>query len=562
MGTQNQFAAPKGPADDASSARVYSGVAPLHAVESSPTARPAAGTILRQAISFPILLAGLLVAGVFVGTRLNLGDPDTWWHIRVGQKILAEWQWPTTDPFSFTVSGNDWMAYEWLGEVLMGFSTRWGRLVGPTIMLIVVTASFMLLLYYYSYLRSGNVKAAFVASALVLPMAEGFFALRPQLIGYNFLLITLICLEHYRRGRRRVVWGLPVLFLVWVNTHGTFIFGLLVLGLFWVSGWVEFSKGGLFAERWTSSQRRQLATVMLLCLLVLPLTPYGTRLAAYPLVMSLSQPVNVANIQEWQPVGFDMFMGKVFLSLLLVFFLNQVIFPLKYRLDEAALLVFAAYAACVHLRFICLFLLVFTPLLAAELARWIPPYQVAKDQFVLNAALLGMIAVGLVVFFPSDRKLERSAEKRYPVKAVEYVRSHPIRGPMLNEYGWGGYMIWALSPQHKVFIDGRADIYEYAGVLTDYLHIVRVEPHTLALLRAYGIESCLIPRKAPLGTLLGALPDWEQVYADDVSVLFVRKQKPQAGGAGANNAPPAQAKPMIRSNGSHLPAAQTQGTSS
>jgi hypothetical protein len=527
MATQNQLTAPKGPADDASSAQVHPGVAGLQPVESSPTARLAKGAILRKAVSFPVLLAGLLVAGVFACTRLNLWDPDTWWHIRVGQKILAEWKWPTTDPFSFTVSGNDWMAYEWLGEVLMGFSTRWGWLVGPTIMLIVLSASFMLLLYYYAYLRSGNVKAAFVASALVLPVAQAFFSLRPQLIGYNFLLITLICLEHYRRGRRRVVWALPVLFLVWVNTHGTFIFGLLVLGLFWVSGWAEFRKGGLAAERWTLSQRRQLATVMLLCLLVLPLTPYGTRQATYPLVMSFSQPVNVANIQEWQPIGFNSFMGKLFLSLLLVFFLAQVISPLKYRLDEVALLLFASYAACVHLRFACLFLLVFTPLLAAQLARWVPPYQVAKDQFVLNAALLAMIAVGLVVFFPSDRKLERLAEKRFPLKAVEYLRSHPVRGPMLNEYLFGGYMIWALSPKHKVFIDGRADIYEYAGVLTDYLSIVRLEPRTLALLRTYGIESCLIQRKAPLATLLAALPDWEQVYADDVSVLFVRRGQAQ-----------------------------------
>ncbi len=488
-------------------------------------------TVLRKAFSFPVFLTGLMIAGVFSVTRLNLWDPDTWWHIRVGQKILAEWKWPTTDPFSFTVSGNEWMAYEWLGEVFMGFSTRWGWLVGPTVMLIAFSASFMLLLYYYTYLRSGDVKAAFVACALVLPLAQAFFALRPQLLGYNFFLLTLICLEHYRRGRRRLVWLLPILFLVWVNTHGTFILGLLALGLFWAGGWVEFRKGGLFAEGWTPSQRRQLALVLLLCLLVLPLTPYGTRLAAYPVLMSISQPLNIANIQEWQPIAFSLFLGKLFLSLLLAFFLLQVISPLKYRLEEAALLLFAAYAACVHLRFICLFVLVFTPLLATSLARWIPAYDVAKDRFVLNAALLAMIAVGLVAFFPSDRQLKKLAEERFPLKAVAYLRSHPVRGPMLNEYGWGGYMIWALSPQHKVFIDGRADIYEYAGVLSDYLDIVRLEPRTLPLLRTYGIQSCLISRKAPLATLLAALPDWEQVYADDVSVLFVRKQTPQAGSA-------------------------------
>ena len=535
MATQNQFTAPHGPAGDASSVGVHPGVARLPSVESSQTARVGMHAILRRAFSFPVLLAGLLVAGVFAGTRLNLWDPDTWWHIRVGQKILAEWKWPTADPFSFTVSGNDWMAYEWLGEVLMGFSTRWGWLVGPTVLLIALSASFMLLLYYYASLRSRNVKAAFVACALVLPVAKSFFALRPQLMGYLCLLVTLIWLEHYRRGRRKPLWLLPILFLLWVNTHGTFVFGLLVLGLYWAGGLVGFRKGGLVAERWTTSERRQLAWVMLLCVLVLPLTPYGTRLAAYPLLMSTSQPVNVANIQEWQPITFSLFMGKLFLSLLLAFFLLQVISPLKYRLEETALLLFAVYAACVHLRFICLFLLVFVPLLATLLARWFPAYQVAKDRFVLNAALLAMVAVGLVAFFPSDREQQRLAGEHFPLKAVEYLRSHPVRGPMLNEYGWGGYLIWALSPQHKVFIDGRADIYEYAGVFQDYLSIIRLDPPTLRLLRKYGIESCLIQRKAPLATLLAALPDWEQVYADDVSVLFVRKQTPQAGSAAGSD---------------------------
>ncbi len=508
---------------------------------------------LRKAFSFPVFLAGLLVAGAFATARLDLWDPDTWWHIRVGQKILAEGKWPTTDPFSFTVSGNDWMAYEWLGEALMGLSTRWGWLVGPTLLLVGLSASLMLLLYYYAYLRSGNVKAAFVACGAVLPLAKAFFSLRPQLLGYNFLLITLICLERYRQGRRRPVWLLPILFLLWVNTHGTFAIGLLALGLYWASGLVEFRKDGLVAERWTPSQRRQLALVMLLCLLVLPLTPYGTRLAAYPLVMSISQPINVANIQEWQPLAFNLFLGKWFLGLLLVFFLAQVISPLKYRLEEAALLLFAVYAACVHLRFVFLFLLVFTPLLATLLARsrWFPAYQVAKDRFVLNAALLAMIAVGIVAFFPSDRELQPLAEERYPLKAVEYLRSHPVSGPMLNEYGWGGYLIWALSPEHKVFIDGRADIYEYAGVLSDYLSIVRLEPRALALLRTYGIESCLIERKAPLGTLLAVLPDWEQVYADDVSVLFVHKKKPQAGGATGSDAP-RDARPVAPSSGASV----------
>ncbi len=496
--------------------------------------------IVLKALSFPIFLGVLLVAGVFVGRRLNLqqvsplqrgGPPelfyegDTWWHITVGEHILAKGTWPTSDPYSFTVRGNDWIAYEWLGEVVMALAARLGGLAALMLLLLVLSGTLLLLIYYYAYLRSGNVKASFVACALLLPLAAMSFTLRPQLLAYLFLLITLICLERFRQGQRKALWILPGLFLLWVNTHGTFTLGLLVMGVYWASGLVGFRWGGLVAERWTAEQRRHLAVVFLLCVLTLTLTPYGTRLAAYPLQMALFQPDVVAKISEWQPLGFDQLYGKVFLGLLLLYLLAQVLLRLTYRLEEIALLLFAVYAACVHARFVLLFVPVFTPLLAALLARWIPGYEPAKDHYVLNAALMVLVGAGLVKFFPSNPGLEQVVAQMYPRGAVEYLRQHPVHGPLLNEYGWGGYLIWSRSPEHKVFIDGRADIYEYAGVLSDYLCITRVNPDTLFLLRNYGIEACLIQREAPLGTLLEALPDWERVYGDDLSTLFVYKRR-------------------------------------
>ena len=84
-------------------------------------------------------------------------------------------------------------------------------------------------------------------------------------------------------------------------------------------------------------------------------------------------------------------------------------------------------------------------------------------------------------------------------------------------------MIWQLDGQNKVFIDGRADIYERVGVLADYLSISRLGLAAPFLLNAYGIQSCLIDHDEALRTLLEASPGWQRVYSDKVSVLFVRK---------------------------------------
>ncbi len=482
-----------------------------------------AGLILRKVFSFPALLGALLVAGGFASARSSLADPDTWWHLKVGEQILRTHAWPTADPYSFTVSGTPWIAYEWLGEVIMASAARLGGLRAPAALLVALVGTLLVLLYYYAALRSGKSKAALVACALILPAAGAFYTLRPQLLGYIFLLFTLICLEHFRRGRLWALWVLPPLFLVWVNTHGTFVFGLMVLGLAWACGQVGFSKGGLVAERWAPAQSRRLVVIILLCVLVLPLTPYGTRLAAYPLEMSLSQPINIANIQEWQPLGFNLFLGKMFLGLLLLFFLVYAVQQPRFRVDDVALLLFGVFAACVHLRFTLIFLLFFTPLLAVLLARWIPAYEPTKDRFGLNAVLLALIVGGLVFFFPSNDEVRKMVAKKYPQQAVEYLRAHPVAGPMLNEYGWGGYLIWTFGPERKVFIDGRADIYEHGGVLPDYLKIVRLEPDAFALLHKYRIEACLIERKAPLATVLAALPGWQAAYADETAVLYVHK---------------------------------------
>jgi hypothetical protein len=130
----------------------------------------------------------------------------------------------------------------------------------------------------------------------------------------------------------------------------------------------------------------------------------------------------------------------------------------------------------------------------------------------------------MVGYFPAPEKLEAAVAKRFPRDAVAYLRENPVAGPMLNEYAYGGYLIWARRPNPEVFVDGRVDFYEYTGIFGDYLSITRVEPKTLLLLDKYNVQSCLVGREAPLATFLSALPDWEQVYADELSVVFLRKQ--------------------------------------
>lgn len=477
--------------------------------------------LLRRAVSFPAMLGMLLVGAVFIAGSTFSVDPDLWWHIRVGQEIVSMHHWPTTDPYSFTVAGQPWVAYEWLGEVLLGGIARIAGLQGLMALLIVLASAVILVLYGYTTLRSGNSKAGFVTCAVLYALTTPFFSMRPQMLGYLFLILTLIALERFRQGKPRFLWFLPLIFLLWVNTHGSFIIGLGTIFVYWLAGLKKFELGGIEAHEWTAAQRTRLELIFLLCLGVLPITPYGTRLAIYPFDMALSQPVNVANVLEWQPMPFNLLGGKIFLALLLGFFVAQVAFRLTWRAEELALFLFGTMMACLHLRFLILFVPFFAPLLVTIFARWVPRYDRKKDIFVLNAVLMALVIAGIVHYFPSSAQMHKLVAKTYPTDAVEYIRRHPVPGPMFNTYGFGGYLVWAL-PEQKVFIDGRGDVFERGGVFSDYLHIANLKPGALAVLDNYHVQFCLLERDEALTSVLSASPEWKRIYSDSVSALYVR----------------------------------------
>jgi len=218
-----------------------------------------------------------------------------------------------------------------------------------------------------------------------------------------------------------------------------------------------------------------LELVALLTLIALTITPYGTEICLYPMNMAFSQPVNVANIVEWQSIKFDAFFGKLFLALILSFVLAQVTLRLTWRLEELALLFAGIVAACLHLRFLLLFVPFCAPLLAAVVARWVPPYEPARDKHAMNAILMTLVVAAVLALFQSRRGLRSIVEENWPVQAVAYLRQHPAPQPMYNTYAYGGYLIWQMSDANKVFIDGRTDIYERTGVLADYLSISRLD---------------------------------------------------------------------------------------
>ena len=371
--------------------------------------------ILRKSLSFPVFLGAMVCvcAGAMtvwqrapvIGGKVFV-EGDMWWHIVVGERILSTHIWPTHDIYSFTVRGSPWIAYEWLGEVVMALAAHLGNLQGLAAMLIILAVGIALLIYCSSWLHSRNHLSAAIATVLVLPVVSATFTMRPQLFGYILLLITLICLERFQQGHTRALWILPVVFLIWGNTHGSFMLGFFVLGVYLATGLVEFEWSFLAAVRRPARQRTQLLWITLLCLVSVMVTPYGARLAVYPIEVMTNQQFITEAANEWRSLQFSTNYAQVFLALILLVFLLQVVTPMRYRLETLVLLLFTIAESCIHARFLLFFAIIAAPVLASYFARWSPPYKPDEDHPIVNAILIGTVAAIFVGLFPSRAKLQ------------------------------------------------------------------------------------------------------------------------------------------------------------
>src|SRR5579863_7650328 len=343
--------------------------------------------LVKWIVSFPVMFGTLFVCYLSYLLREFRVDPDVWWHIKVGQDIARTHHWPTSDPYSFTVHGTPWLAYEWLGDVAIGFVARFG-LQALEAMLMGMAALITIAIYCYASLSAKNAKSGFVAAMLVTMFAVANFNLRPQMFGALFLAITLIVLELFQQGRSKALWVLPPLFLPWINTHGSWIVGLGVVVVTLISGLFEFRMGGVESFRWTQRQRIQLELALLGSVAALGVTPYGTRLATYPFMVASSLPLNLQFVEEWFPMPLNESWGKFFLILLVGAVALQTIYQYKFRLQQWVLAFGGVVMACMHVRFVLMFAPFFAPIPAVMFSRWFDEYRPEKDKFALNAVLM------------------------------------------------------------------------------------------------------------------------------------------------------------------------------
>jgi hypothetical protein len=263
------------------------------------------------------------------------------------------------------------------------------------------------------------------------------------------------------------------------------------------------------------------------------INPYGWRLVYYPFDLAFRQKLNIAHVAEWVPVNFQDARGKIVFFLIAGLISAALVRTRRWKLGELLVLLFALHAGLTHIRFLALLGIAIAPLLA-KMLDFFPPYRPELETPRVNAAVMLAMVFAMAYFWPHQAAIQKSQAETYPAGVLPFLKAHPLQGNMVNYYLWGGYLDWN-DRDVKVFIDSRVDIFEYAGVLQDYLDLLgsdslvrRLDP----IMQKYNARYVLFPpgdspnpllRGSGLIYLLQHDPRWKVLYQDKVCVLMERQ---------------------------------------
>lgn len=511
-----------------------------------------------------------------------LADADIGWHIRTGELILATHSLPRTDPFSSTMQGQPWFAWEWLYDLALGILHQSSGLNGVAWLCALLVAAIFALLLSQLLRRGTGLPLAILLMLLAEAAALIHLYARPHIVSWLFSLLWWIVLERWERWDRSaqgklsrwIPWFFPTSMLLWVNLHGGWLFGMVVLGIYALAAFVESVRArnhDVFAQIRAAQRARAMAAAWGASAIATLANPFGWHLHTH-IYRYLSDRYLMNHIDEFRSPDFHGWAQRSFaiiLVLVLIAFTGNRVsdaHPVGHRkslrLSHLLVALLAVYAGLYSSRNIpissMLLVLVAGPILwndFAQLAdkpgawRWVRngaarisdfSGRMATQETQLRGHLWPIVAVALAfgICLHGGRLGSRQLihadfdPEKMPIAAVTFLEESQgkqlHRQPVFSTDAWGGYLIYRMyaermSSPRKVVVDDRHDLYGSTRI-RQYLILMQAEPGWQSVLIDWQIRTALLPTDSTLANLLRELPqDWQVAYEDKIAVVLERR---------------------------------------
>lgn len=480
------------------------------------------------------LFGASLFAFIFFTAIRPISEPDFWWHLKSGEIMWQNRGLLQFDPFTFSgdevVSSRETLILKgyWLWQlVAYGLYALLG-LTGIFLLNFLTLGAMAGVVIQQMRRQQVNYALGILLLVLGFSLLRANYTLeRPQVVSFLLAAILVALLARVRDGGR-LGWSLPLLMLVWANLHGGFVVGDLIL--------LCFSAGVMIEYRQDLPRLRHLLGWIAIGLGASLLNPTGAL--AFSELFTFQGSALMTGVTEYRNTWVKFEQGSwsmAILWLLIALYGLGIWRSRRFYWPEGVVALFLALFSLAYVRNVGFFAVAMLPDIGFHWqrgrslqSRSIPP--------VLQYLVVIISAVALLWQANDDwqrRSKEGSISAFYPVKTAQFIQTSGLQGKMFNDYNVGGYLLWKLYPQHRVFIDGRgleADVYRDGKLITAAsLQDVGGRKEFEVLLERYGIDYVVQPlvflesgRLTPLLKFLLVKQEWLPVYADHQCYIMVR----------------------------------------
>jgi len=475
----------------------------------------------------------VILAIILSGKGNLLGDADTGYHIRAGEYIIDNLKVPHYDIFSHISPPIEWTAHEWLSEVILAFIHRVAGLTG-----IVAVFAFLLALVYFillRFLRASEISILVATSIVILTVSAStiHWLARPHIFSLLIILFWYIILETYQYKQKNYLYLLLPLMLLWVNLHGGFIAGLILIGV--------YITGNTYMAIFQKNERqakfgniKTLSIYFALCLLVTLINPKGYKILLFPFGL-ISNAFIMDHVNEFLSPNFHDNLIYEYMLLLMILVLGVSV--MRLNAIEITLVLLFTHMALYSARYIPLYAIILSPILAKQVdyllhelrdRRLVKRFLAMSERTAttdsmakFNVWTITTVIVLTIMVFTGQLTYEFD-RKKLPVDAVQFMQQEKIPGNMFNNDEFGDYIIYAAWPEYRVFFDGRSDMYGKER-LKEYFKVMGFEHGWETVLKKYGIDWIIFNNKSILSRFLLEKDDWKLIYSDKVANIFVRR---------------------------------------
>lgn len=481
---------------------------------------------------YPLFIWALLV---FSGTAIMLVtggynmllDNDPLWHVAAGDLIRQAGEIPIYDPWSFTAGDYRWLNVSWLWDVSFSYIVEHYGWASAAAVNALTIAALLSLIYTHCLMRSGNGMASFITLLLLFIIL--LLHLRPLHITHLMVALWMLILGLAIRKECNAGWLLllPVSMLLWVNSHGGFVLGFVLLG--------AFTLQSLWQKNFKQAQWMILTSV--LSALAILCNPNG------PLIIEtvMRALFSVANnhITEWLPVTFNhsfMIYGEfVILFVALVIGRTTHATPAEKWLAYA----FLIYGLTTS-RAVTIFTIIAAPMLAYRLAYYFKESQKPTARALAirekasrmihsrNGLLASaMLAISTLCVLPSPAFLQHFPQQTSWPKLTEeiaYIKQYHPDGHFITDFHLGGYIIYETRGGIPTFIDARAGTAFPVEVMQDYFDFYEGKTGWDAMLDRYQLDGAIVANMSAqaLHDRLTHRRGWKKAFVGDTATIYVR----------------------------------------